>query len=79
MSDAPAPLADDDTPKVDIAELRRLLGSPDKPISQSELARRCNTAASTIFRYETDRSMQRGPLLVLLQKLYREATEGQAA
>lgn len=64
---------------VDITKLRELLGTPDKPISQSELARRCNTAASTIYRYETEPAMQRGPLLVLLQKLYREALASEAA
>lgn len=79
MSEAASIPDEDFSTPVDIARLRELLGTPDKPISQSELARRCNTAASTIHRYETAPSVQRGPLLVLLHKIYQEATHSEAA
>lgn len=66
-------------PPVDIAELRKRLGTAEKPISQAELGRRCNTAASTIHRYEEDPSKQMGPLLVLLHKLWAEMESSAAA
>lgn len=64
MRDADAPIP------VDIADLRRRLGAPGKPLSQEDLGERLGgISQSTVSRMEADPSLQRGPVAVLLRSL----------
>jgi DNA-binding transcriptional regulator YiaG len=69
MSEAPEPKP------VDVKDLRRRLGEPDRPMSQPALAAMLSINQSTISRFETDPEMQKGPIAVLLRKIDDETPE----
>ena len=54
---------------IDIGQLRKKLGSDDKPISQAELARRLGVNQGTISRWETGEDEPTGPAEILLRQI----------
>ena len=56
--------------KVNIEKLRERLGTPGKPISQSDLARRLGVNQATVSRWETGDIEPDGPAAILLRQLW---------